>query len=250
MTSLNEQTVNDRPNFSGIRALCFDIDGTLSDTDDHLVKRLARWLQFVDFLISRTDSQTVARRIVMAMENPGTYLFGIPDFLHIDHQIAGLTDRLSRLKLSHLKSEPLPIIPGVKAMLEHLRPHYLMAVVSARGNRATFSFLDHYQLIPFFKAIVTGQTCSHTKPFPDPVLLAAKQMNVLPSECVMIGDTTVDMRAGRAAGVRTVGVLCGFGEEEELRKAGADLILKNTPDLVGILLSHLSQSPDCLSSHK
>jgi len=45
-------------------------------------------------------------------------------------------------------------------------------------------------------------------------------------------------------------VLCGFGEEEELRKAGADLILKNTPDLVGILLSHLSQSPDCLSSHE
>ena len=47
----------------------------------------------------------------------------------------------------------------------------------------------------------------------------------------MIGDTTVDMRAGKAAGAQTVGVLCGFGEEDELRQLGADLILNSTSDL-------------------
>jgi phosphoglycolate phosphatase len=50
----------------------------------------------------------------------------------------------------------------------------------------------------------------------------------------MIGDTTVDMRAGKSAGAQTVGVLCGFGEEAELRKLGADLILKSTSDLTKI----------------
>ena len=52
----------------------------------------------------------------------------------------------------------------------------------------------------------------------------------------MIGDTTVDMRAGKSAGTQTVGVLCGFGEEPELKKKGADMILKTTSELVNVLL--------------
>ena len=52
----------------------------------------------------------------------------------------------------------------------------------------------------------------------------------------MIGDTTVDIRAGISAGAQAVGVLCGFGEEPELLKMGAKLILKNTSELTDILL--------------
>jgi len=66
-------------------------------------------------------------------------------------------------------------------------------------------------------------------------VLAAKKMGVKPVECLMIGDTTVDMRAGKSAGAQTVGVLCGFGEEEELIRLGADLILNNTGELTTIL---------------
>ena len=51
----------------------------------------------------------------------------------------------------------------------------------------------------------------------------------------MIGDTTVDIRAGKAAGAQTVGVLCGFGEEPELRKIGADEVIADTPKLLDLL---------------
>jgi phosphoglycolate phosphatase len=51
----------------------------------------------------------------------------------------------------------------------------------------------------------------------------------------MVGDTSVDIRAGKKAGAQTVGVLCGFGMEDELRKCGADLILSNTADLVQVI---------------
>ena len=56
-----------------------------------------------------------------------------------------------------------------------------------------------------------------------------------PEACLMVGDTTVDIRAGRAAGAQTVGVLCGFGEADELRKHGADLILPFPSELVHVL---------------
>jgi len=61
-------------------------------------------------------------------------------------------------------------------------------------------------------------------------------MGVKPEECLMIGDTTVDIYAGRADGAQTVGVLCGFGEEKERRRAGADLILPTTTELERYLL--------------
>ena len=51
----------------------------------------------------------------------------------------------------------------------------------------------------------------------------------------MVGDTSVDIRAGRAAGAQTVGVLCGFGEEAELREHAADMILSMTAELVQVL---------------
>jgi len=61
-------------------------------------------------------------------------------------------------------------------------------------------------------------------------------MGVDPSACLMIGDTTIDMRCGRSAGAQTVGVLCGFGTQRELQAAGADLILRTTSDLLPVLL--------------
>jgi phosphoglycolate phosphatase-like HAD superfamily hydrolase len=57
----------------------------------------------------------------------------------------------------------------------------------------------------------------------------------------MIGDTIVDIRSGKAAGAQTVAVLCGFGSQRELRRAGADLILSSTPDLLEILQVSLSR---------
>ena len=61
-------------------------------------------------------------------------------------------------------------------------------------------------------------------------------MSVATERCLMIGDTTVDIRAGKAAGAQTVGVLCGFGERPELERHGANLILDTTAKLADILL--------------
>jgi len=110
-------------------------------------------------------------------------------------------------------------------------------VVSARDEQGTMRFLNQFDLAKYFDVVVTGQSAEHTKPYPDPILFAAKKLNVKPEECLMIGDTTVDMRVGKSAGAQTVGVLCGFGEEPELIKFGANLILKNTSELAETLLT-------------
>jgi len=215
---------------SRIKALCFDVDGTLSDTDDLYVHKVARF--FPKFLFK--DPQHSARRFVMWVEAPGNALLGLTDTIGLDDEIVALIDWLSR----HQKksSKTFWLVPGVDEMLKQLKGKYPMSVVSARDEKGTMRFLEQFNLVDYFDAIVTGQSAEHTKPYPDPILLAAKKMGVQPDECLMIGDTTVDMRAGKSAGAQTVGVLCGFGEEPELKKKGADMILKATPELVNLLL--------------
>jgi phosphoglycolate phosphatase-like HAD superfamily hydrolase len=218
-----------------IHAICFDVDGTLRDTDDQFVQRLEGWLRPARILFRQRDPRPFARWLVMASETPGSLLFGLPDRLGLDAPLARLGDLVYHLGRGRKGANYL-VVQGVQAMLVGLQAHYSLAVVSARGERNTLDFLQGCGLQAHFKQIVTGQTCRYTKPFPDPILWAAKGLGVVPENVLMVGDTTVDIRAGKAAGAQTVGVLCGFGQEAELRREGADLILPNTADLLPLLI--------------
>jgi N-acetyl-D-muramate 6-phosphate phosphatase len=213
-----------------IQALCFDVDGTLSDTDDVYVKRVVR---FLPRRLFRNPERT-ARRFVMWVESPGNTLIGLPDIIGLDDEMLSLWEWLNRRRPRPMKH--FLLVPGVKEMLESLQNKYPMAVVSARDESSTLAFLEKFGLTGYFREIVTAITARHTKPFPDPILYAADKMGVAPENCLMIGDTTVDIRAGKSAGTQTVGVLCGFGEEDELKKRGADIILESTAQLADILL--------------
>ena len=208
-----------------VRALCFDVDGTLSDTDDLYIARVTRLLPRFLF----RDPERVARRFVMWIESPGNALMGIPDRFGLDDELAAVVNWMYRHRRKRWKRYLL--IPGVDAMLAQLHGRFPMAVVSARDERGTRAFLDHFNLTRYFDVVVTALTAAHTKPYPDPIIYAAQKMGVAPESCLMIGDTTVDMRAGKSAGAQMVGVLCGFGEEEELTRTGADAILKSTAEV-------------------
>lgn len=217
-----------------IRAICFDIDGTLSDTDDQFVEKIERFITPFKVFFHDQNPRLFARKLVMFTETPGNFLIGIPDKLRIDKELAAIGDFLFRK--GHKETGSFQLIPGVDDLLIKLSQQYPLSVVSARGARTTNIFLDQFDLKKYFICIATAHTCDYTKPYPDPIFWTARQMNVQPQECLMIGDTTVDIRAAKSAGAQSVGVLCGFGEENELRKAGADLIIENTAEITEFLL--------------
>jgi HAD superfamily hydrolase (TIGR01549 family) len=212
-----------------IKALCFDVDGTLSDTDDFYTKGVTPYLPRRLF----KDPGKTARRMVMWVESPGNALLGYADKVGVDDEMGAFIDWFSRAQPNTEKK--FLLVPGVDEMLAALKGHYPMSIVSARHEKSTMRFLKQFDLVKYFDVIVTGLSAPHTKPFPDPIFFAAEKMGVKPAECLMVGDTTVDIRAGKSAGAQTIGVLCGFGEEQELREMGADLILSNTHQLVDVL---------------
>jgi HAD superfamily hydrolase (TIGR01549 family) len=223
-------------NTSRVKAICFDVDGTLRDTDDEYVLRFEKILRPIRPILPGRDSTKAARRIVMTLDTPINAVYTVLDWLTLDDEVIRLMEWMQERHLRKSKAG-LPLISGVVECLEQLAPHYKMAVVSARGEHGTRQFLDHWDLNRFFTCVAHGQTAPHTKPWPDPVLWAAEQCGVQPEECLMIGDTTVDIRAGRAAGSQTIGVLSGFGDKKELSRVKADLILPSVAELPGVLLA-------------
>ncbi|MBN2258658.1 MAG: HAD family hydrolase [Anaerolineaceae bacterium] len=214
-----------------IEAICFDVDGTLSDTDNHMVASIMKPMGALRGLIPHKSARYLARGLVMAFESPGNFIYYLADRLGIDHAVSSLADWLSRHALQR-KPATFWLIPDVQDMLDQLEGRFPLSIVSARGRIGTETFLNQFQLHSRFRSIATSQTCRHTKPFPDPVIWAARQMGVAPANCLMVGDTVVDIKAGRAAGAQTAGVLCGFGTRRELERAGADVILNTTADLI------------------
>jgi N-acetyl-D-muramate 6-phosphate phosphatase len=217
-----------------IQALCFDVDGTLSDTDDLWVSRMEKMLAPLHLFMPRRGVRPLARWLVMGLESPGNMFYTSLDRLHLDDEVGRLFNFFARRKAHH-KSNFL-MVPQVDQMLVGLSRRFPLAVVSARDHASTQAFLEHVGVRLLFKAVATSQTCAYTKPFPDPVVWAAQQMGVQPYNCLMVGDTVMDIRAGKSAGAQTVGVLCGFGTEKELLRAGADLILESTAHLADILV--------------
>jgi len=223
-----------------IQALCFDVDGTLNDTDDQFAEQVEPFFKVMRLFLHGQDYKRAARRFVMWAEAPGNALIGIPDRFGFDDHLAKLASWLhqrSKARIKHFRP-----IEGIAEMLEGLHGRFPLSIVSARDEASTREFLQQARIENYFVCVAGALTVAHTKPYPDPIYWTAKQMGVQPSNCLMIGDTTVDICAGKAARAQTVGVLCGFGEEHELRRRGADLIIARTPLLTQALLRKAESS--------
>jgi len=210
---------------SRVRALCFDIDGTLLETDDVLVARLERLLPL---------GHAAARRLVMAAESPANALLTWIDRLGLAERLAPFLDRLHRWRgLGTV--DTFRAVEGSIEAVRRLAEHYPIALATAREARTAFAFLEAFGLRPLVACVASARTTRRGKPHPAPIQWVAERLGLPPRACLVVGDTTVDIQAGRAAGAQTVGVLCGFGERAELERAGADLILTSVAELPGAL---------------
>lgn len=97
-----------------------------------------------------------------------------------------------------------------------------MAVVTNKPERFARQILEHLALDRYFSAVVGGDTTPVRKPDPAPLHAALEALGAAPADAFMVGDGIQDLRAGRAAGTRTIAALYGFRDEASLRAEGAD----------------------------
>jgi len=121
------------------------------------------------------------------------------------------------------------VYPGVRETLETLPGR--KSTATTKSTEGTRLVLEHFGLLPFFEHIqgTDGFPC---KPAPDVIIAAVKALAVAPEACLLVGDSTADMEAGRRAGVKICAVRYGYGDPAELAKWEPDHWVSDPRELV------------------
>jgi len=217
-----------RQRVSAIRLILFDLDGTLFETDDEIVAQVAQALRPLARLF-HIDARRTARVIVMNLEAWVNAAITLLDVLRLDRAAFWLADRAGRRLHASPDPQQYRLTPDSRALLASLHGRYRLGVVTTRSRAEAEQMLTATGIRSFFDVVVTRDDVPRLKPHPAPIRLAARELGIPPSATLVVGDTSVDVRAARAAGALAAAVLCGFGELDELE--GADIILEKPADL-------------------
>ncbi len=124
------------------------------------------------------------------------------------------------------------VYDGIKELLDNLkRDGIKIAVMSNKPDFATKSVAYDFFGRGYFDIVLGQRENIAIKPDPYSVIEIINKLDVSKEEVIYIGDTSVDMKTGKNAGLNTVGVLWGFRDEKELTESGADLIISNPNEL-------------------
>jgi phosphoglycolate phosphatase len=122
------------------------------------------------------------------------------------------------------------LYPNVKEGMDRL-PWAKFAVVSNKPEGFSRRILEGLGIGNRFSLILGGDSIQNRKPHPESIFKAMDFCKSSPSETAIVGDSAVDIQAGKAAGIIACGVLGGFRPREELEAAGCDLIIKTLLEL-------------------
>lgn len=215
------------PNFSSIRALIFDLDGTLIDSQRDLIRSVNAMLQEMgreqlhEDTISGYIGHGAPQLVGRALGNAATE-----------------ADRERALKffLAHYEEHKLDstcAYPGVPEALEHLAA-FPMAILTNKPVRASRRILEGLGLAKYFRAVYGGNSFETKKPDPLGAHTILRELGAVPSEALLIGDSEVDVQTARNAGTLAAAVNYGFGTHDRAAHP-ADLYLDRLTDLVPLL---------------
>ena len=217
--------------FANVRAVLFDLDGTLIDSAPDLGAaadrlRTDRGLEPLPLHAYRPMAGAGARGMLsvafgITPEHPDFSLLREEFFTNYERRIHEQTD----------------VFAGVPELVAALTQRALRwGVVTNKMTRFTSLIAQRVTLFGGAGAIVSGDSTPYSKPHPAPLLTAAEQLGLAPRECIYVGDDERDIQAGRAAGMGTVAAMYGYlGAGLSPADWGADAMIYSPIDLLKLI---------------
>lgn len=194
------------------KGILFDLDGTLLDTSDLIIKSFQHAMQVhyqqeADIDIVRAY---FGKPLRAALEVMG------PD------KVDELVDTYREYNLLH-HDRLAKIFAGVVEAVQQLySAGVLLGVVTSKTYATALRGLRLFDLDKYFPVVIGCERCTRHKPDPEPVLIGLAELGINAAECLMVGDSPFDIASARSAGVRTVAV--GWSELPR------EVLLKEKPD--------------------
>ncbi len=215
-----------------IKACIFDLDGTLTNTlptISHYGNGALEKNGFLPFDEERykyfvgNGAKTLVERMLRAQER-----LSEENFARVFEDYSNAYDK-APLYLTAVYEGILPLLSALKER------GIKTAVLSNKPDFATRSVVEHF-FPSLFNVAHGAREGIPLKPSPDSALALMVELGISnPAEILYVGDTSVDMDTGKAAGFYTVGVLWGFREREELAAHGADAIVSHPSGILDLI---------------
>ncbi len=217
----------------------FDFDGTLMDCLPDLATGVDRMLADLGRLPAGEDkvSRWVGNGAAVLVRRALLDRYDVTDVGSGAELDAELSEQALTLFLDHygdVSGNQSRLYPGVVTCLDVLNELGIpMGLVTNKPLPFTEHLLQEFELKKYFQLVLGGDCLSEKKPHPLPLLHAMQIFNVVPSQTLMVGDSSNDILAAKAAGCPVVAVSYGFNHGESVANQQPDLILDSLANLAG-----------------
>lgn len=209
-----------------IRAVLFDVDGTLMDNN---LLHIQAWKEAFKPYRAFDDAQLL-RYVGMGSD---TYIQSLAPDLDLATREAIRNHKREIYKVLGAKAAPFP---GAKAVLDESHRRGLSIALASSANRVEIErYIAMMGIAPLISAITTASDVTRTKPDPDLFIASLEKLEVTPREAFVVGDTPYDVQAASRAGLPTIGVLSGGLAQATLEAAGAFMVLSDVGELAARL---------------
>lgn len=208
-----------------VKALFFDLDGTLVDSKKAYSTALKTALSKMGKQNAFNASLAIDIPKRLEQNLPITDMIpGVDTNTFLEHYLNAYYETTAA------QARPIPDISNVLDKLSH---GFKTALITMRNvpKEKVIEELAGFNLVDYFQCIVTAFDPHDHKPFSRALVKCAKELNIRISQCAVIGDSVANIRAGKSAGTKTVAVLSGIFSRQELEKEKPDLVIDSVIDL-------------------
>ena len=212
------------------KGIIFDVDGTLASSVEFFYEIALEVLQLAN--IPPVPRDTVYALMRGGDESPLQKLFPA-DHPNPEGTIKEITDSRMEEWLRRYHEET-QAVPGSIEVLHDLHQKGFQLGIATSSGRA-LPFLDTWGVRHLFHGIIGREDVERRKPHPEPVFKCLEQLHLNSQDALYIGDSPIDIQAGKAAGVLTIGVLTGTSTDAVMQEEQADYILPSVAELPRLL---------------